>query len=58
MMLLKKMYKMLKIKNIEDEIPDITNLDTNATVNAKINEVKNKNLVLLNWLPMLLLMLK
>ena len=52
------MYKMLKIKNIEDEILDITNLDTNATVNAKINEVKNKNLVLLNWLPMLLLMLK
>ena len=52
------MCKMLKIKNIEDEIPDITNLDTNATVNAKINEVKNKNLVLLNWLPMLLLMLK
>ena len=52
------MYKMLKIKNIEDEILDITNLDTNATVNAKINEVKNKNLVLLTWLPMLLLMLK
>ena len=49
---------MLKIKNIEYEIPDITNLDTNATVNAKINEVKNKNLVLLTWLPMFLLMLK
>ena len=25
-----------KIKNIEDEIPDITNLATNTTLNAKI----------------------
>ena len=49
---------MLKIKNIEYEIPDITNLDTNATVNAKTNEVKNKNLVLLTWLPMFILILK
>ena len=31
-----------KIRNIEDEIPDITNLATNTTLNAKINEVKNK----------------
>ena len=31
-----------KIKNIEDKIPDITNLSTNASLNAKINEVKNK----------------
>ena len=31
-----------KIKNIEDKIPDITNLATNTTLNAKINEVKNK----------------
>ena len=31
-----------KIKNIEDKIPDITNLATNTTVNAKINEVKNE----------------
>ena len=29
-----------KIKNIEDKIPDITNLATNTTLNAKINEVK------------------
>ena len=29
-----------KIKNIEDEIPDITNLATNTTLNAKINELK------------------
>ena len=30
-----------KIKNIEDKIPDITNLATNTSLNAKINEVKN-----------------
>ena len=29
-----------KMKNIEDKIPDITNLATNTTLNAKINEVK------------------
>ena len=29
-----------KIKNIEDKIPDVTNLATNTTLNAKINEVK------------------
>ena len=29
-----------KIKNIEDKIPDITNLATKTTLNAKINEVK------------------
>ena len=27
-----------KITNIEDEIPDITNLATNTSLNAKINE--------------------
>ena len=31
-----------KIKNIEHNIPDITNLATNASLNAKINEVKGK----------------
>ena len=31
-----------KIKNIEDKIPDITNIATNTTLHAKINEVKNK----------------
>ena len=31
-----------KIKNIEDKIPDITNLATNTTLNVKINEVKNE----------------
>ena len=27
---------------MEDEIPDITNLATNASLNTKINEVKSK----------------
>ena len=31
-----------KIKNIEDKIPDITNLATNASLNTKINEVKRE----------------
>ena len=31
-----------KIKNIENKIPDITNLATNTTLNAKINEVKTE----------------
>ena len=30
------------IKNIEDKMPDITNLSTNTTLNAKINEVKKE----------------
>ena len=30
-----------KIKDIEDKIPNITNLATNATLNAKINEVED-----------------
>ena len=34
-----------KIKHIEDKIPDITNLATNNTLNAEINEVK-KTLIL------------
>ena len=34
-----------KIKNIEeDKIPDITNLSTKVTLNAKINEVKDETL--------------
>ena len=31
-----------KIKNIEDKIPDVTNLATNPSLNTKINEVKGK----------------
>ena len=33
----------VKIKNIEYKIPYIINLATNTTLNAKINEVENKN---------------
>ena len=47
-----------KIKDIEDKIPDIINLATNATLNATINEVKTKYLVLLTELQLQLLMLK
>ena len=44
MMLLKKVVYNAKIKNIQDKIPDITNVATNTTLNgnAKINEVKNE----------------
>ena len=31
-----------KIKDIEDKIPDITNLASNTTLNAKVNEVRNE----------------
>ena len=37
-----------KIENIEDKIPDITNLTTNTTLNAKINEFKGKILNITN----------
>ena len=39
---IKKDLYNVKIKNIGDEIPDITNLATNTTLNAKINEIKNE----------------
>ena len=42
MMLLKKDVYNVKIKNIEDKIPDITNLGINTTLSAKINEIKNE----------------
>ena len=34
-----------RIKNTEDEIPYITKITTNSTLNAKINDVKKKYLV-------------
>ena len=37
-----------KIKNVEDKIPDITNVATKATPNAKINEVKGEILNIIN----------
>ena len=39
MLLIKDVYND-KIKNIENEIPDITELVTNTTGNAKVNGVK------------------
>ena len=45
MMLLKKDAYNAKIKDMK--IPDITNLATHTTLNAKINEVKTKCLALL-----------
>ena len=38
----KKTENNAKIKNIEDKIPDITNLATKTILNAKINEVKSE----------------
>ena len=38
----KKYVYEAKINNIEDKVPDVTNLATIATLNAKINEVKNE----------------
>ena len=42
MMLLKKMNIMLRLKNIEDKIPDIIKSASKTTLNAKINEVKKE----------------
>ena len=42
-MLLRKMDIKLGTKDIEDKIPDITNLATNTTLNAKINKVNKGN---------------
>ena len=36
-----------KIKNIQHKIPSITNIATNASINGKINEVKEKYLILI-----------
>ena len=47
MMLLKKDVYNAKIKNIEDKIPDTTKLATNTSLNAEINKLKEKCLVLL-----------
>ena len=56
MSLTKDVYN-AKVKNIEDKIPEITNLATKTTPNAKINEVKVKHLALLTSLLKLLLIL-
>ena len=41
-MLLKKSVYSAKIKNIEDNVHDISNLATNTTLNAKENEAKGE----------------
>ena len=41
------MYIMLRKKNIEDKIPGITNLTTNASPDAKSMRLKAKYLILL-----------
>ena len=41
-MLLEKMYIMLRSKNIENKIPDISNLDIKINLYYKINEVKGE----------------
>ena len=48
MVQLKKNVCNAEIKDIEDKIPDITNLATNTTLNAKLNEVKNKIPIITN----------
>ena len=42
MILLEKDVDNSEIKNIEDEIPDITKLANNTSRNAKINDVKDE----------------
>ena len=54
-MLLKDVYN-AKINNIEDKIPDMTNLATNTNLNAKINEIRNK-IPRITYLQLLLLLL-
>ena len=36
------MYIYTKIKDVEDKVPDITNLATNTTLNTKLNEAKKE----------------
>ena len=42
MISLRNMYIMLRQKNIDNNIPDITNLALSTTLNTKMNEVKNE----------------
>ena len=55
----KDVYNAMK-KNIEDEIPDNTNLATKTTLNAKISEVKGEiaNITNLMLLTLSLILLK
>ena len=59
MMLLKAIYIYnYKIKSIEDKTHDITNLATNTTLNAKINEAKKEIPTITNLAETNSLMLK
>ena len=40
--IVKKVVYNAKIKDLEDETPNITNLATNTTLNTKINDVKSE----------------
>ena len=54
---LKKDVCNAKVKNIEDKIPEISNLPTNTSLNAKINEDKIEILSITNLATTLLLLL-
>ena len=47
-----------KIRNIEDNVPDINSLAANTTLNAKINEVIKEISTLQTWILLLLVILK
>ena len=47
MMLIWKDVYNAKIKNIQHKIPSINNMATNTSINGKINEVKEKYLILI-----------
>ena len=55
---LKKTEYNAKIKNIEDKIPDITNLATETALNAEANEVKREIPSITDLATMLLLTLE
>ena len=44
----KKYVYNAKIKNMEDEIPDVPNLPTDTTLNAKINKVNKEIPIITN----------
>ena len=46
--IVKKNVYNAKTRNIEDRIPDITNLATKTTLNAKINKVKGEISTIIN----------
>ena len=57
MIWLKKYVYNSKIKNIEHNLLDTTNLTTNTTFDARINKIKTKYIALITKLELLLLLL-